>query len=467
MMKESTIQLEQKMINPELDQMNKQEARNQESENHPFDMFYQKFSQGVQLPYDILNIHNIADGAKQGHFIEIHCGGFGSEISAHPTEKNQFYALTDRGPNTTYNVNGDNGKIFLDPSYTPKIGLFELQANGRIHKIKEILLKDPTGKTITGLPNRHFGATKEIAYDQHGQVLQNGTDEFGLDSEGLVALKDGTFWVSDEYGPHIVHFDANGIEIDRINAYQQDTRRKTGYLLPLEYANRRPNRGMEGLTITPDQKKMVGIMQSTMSNPDKSVVNSDLTRIVVIDLETKAVSQYLYRQEANTTVHSNTAITALNHNSFLVAERDDDFYKDNPQAFKRVYKIDLNQATELESVFGNEHLKQDEHLGLLIEGQTLEQYVLDKGWEGLAQYGIHPVAKTLVVDLVERLQYPHDKVEGLWVIDDQHLAVLNDDDYAFSEKDGVLEQKYLDKEQNKIDANTLYIIDRLDLKSIE
>lgn len=36
------------------------------------------------------------------------------------------------------------------------------------------------------------------------------TDRYGLDSEGLVALKDGTFWVSDEYGPHIIHFDTTG-----------------------------------------------------------------------------------------------------------------------------------------------------------------------------------------------------------------------------------------------------------------
>ena len=114
-----------------------------------------------------------------------------------------------------------------------------------------------------------------------------------------------------------------------------------------------------------------------------------------------------------------------------------------------------------------EQFKQDEYLGLLIEGQTLEQYVLEKGWQGLAQYHIYPVAKTLVVDLVERLQYPHDKVEGLWVIDEQHLAVLNDDDYAFSETDGVLEQKYLDRDQQVIDANTLYIIDGLDLRPIE
>ena len=426
------------------------------------------FALGMQLTYQVMDhLKGIADGAKAGNTIEFRQGGFGSDLVAHPTNKNQFYAITDRGPNADYNLNKDNGKMFPDPAYVPRIGLFEVQTNGTVKKIKEILLKDRNGQNISGLPNANFGATKEAAYDIYGKLLSRQTDEYGLDAEGLVAMKDGSFWVSDEYGPHIVHFDANGIEIDRINAYAQDTRRKTGYLLPLEYANRRPNRGMEGLTITPDQKKLVGIMQSTMSNPDKSVVNSDLTRIVMIDLETKAISQYLYRQEANTTVHSNTAITALNHNSFLVAERDDDFYKDNPQAFKRVYKIDLNQATELESILENEQLKQDEYLGLLIEGQTLEQYVLDKGWEGLAQFDIHPVTKTLVVDLVERLQYPHDKVEGLWVIDDQHLAVLNDDDYAFSETDGVLEQKYLDKEQNKIDANTLYIIDRLDLKPIE
>ncbi len=421
------------------------------------DIFYQKFKLGVQLPYDILDIHNIPDGAKQGNFIEIRCGGFGSEISAHPTEKDQFYALTDRGPNTTYDVNGDKGKIFLDPSYTPKIGLFQLHENGTIEKIKEITLKDPTGRNITGLPNQHFGATKEIAYDQNGQVLENGTDEYGLDSEGFVALKDGTFWVSDEYGPHIVHFDANGIEIDRINAYEQDQRRISGYLLPLEFANRRQNRGMEGLTITPDQKCLVGIMQSTMSNPDSSVAKSDLVRIAVINLETKGISQYLYKQESIT--YSNTAIAALSSNEFLVAERDDDFYKDNPQAFKRVYQIDLSQATDLESIQNNADFQQDENQGLLINGQTLEQYVLKAGWEGLAEKGIVPVQKSLVVDLIEKLKYPHDKVEGLWLIDQQYLAVLNDDDYGFSETDGVLEQKYLDSAKTKIDRNTLYIID--------
>ena len=420
-----------------------------------------KFYKGVSLPYETLDIHNIPDGAKQDHFIEIHCGGFGSEISPHPTQKYQFYALTDRGPNTTYDVNGDKGKIFLDPSYTPKIRLFELQLDGSIKKLKEILLKDPTGRAITGLPNRHFGATKEVAYDQNGVVLAVGTDEYGLDSEGLIALKDGTFWVSDEYGPHLVNFNGEGLEIDRINAYKQDARCKSGYFLQNEFANRKQNWGMEGLTISPDQKKLVGIMQSTMSNPDSSVTTSDLVRIVVVNLDDGSIAQYLYRQELRS--NSNTAIVALSETCFLVAERDDDFYKDNPNAFKRIYKIYLDAAINLEKVQLSDHFQQNESLGLLIDGQTLEQYLLNDGWEALKKLNILPVAKSLVVDLVETLHYPHDKVEGLWVIDEQHLAIINDDDYGFTETDGILEQKYLDAEKSVIDCNTLYVIGQLNL----
>lgn len=425
--------------------------------------YHPAFQKGVRFDYEVMDLHTIQDGAKPERNIEFRLGGFGSDLSPHPHHPNQFYALTDRGPNTDYNLNNDHGKMFLDPSYCPRIGLFEITPQGEIHKIKEILLKTPTGQNITGWPNQHFGATKEIAYDRDGQRLAQGTDEFGLDTEALVALKDGTFWVSDEYGPHIVHFDADGIEIDRINAYEQDERRKSDYLLPLEYANRRQNRGMEGLTISIDQKTLIGIMQSTMSNPDAAVNDSDLTRIVMIHLETRQISQYLYRQHISSKVHSNTAITALSESQFLVAERDDDFYKDNPNAFKRIFKIDVEQATNLETIQNSSIFYQDEHLGLLVEGLTLEQYVLQKGWEGLAAVGIRPVTKKIVVDLVQRLQYPHDKIEGLWLIDESHLAVLNDDDYAFCDDGGVVQQKYLDKEHTVIDANTLYILSSIDL----
>jgi len=107
---------------------------------------------GAQLKYSILD-NSIEDGAKPGSKLEIRNGGYGSAAAAHPTNINQFYALTDRGPNAKFTGADGKGKIFPTPDYTPRIGLFEIQADGTVAKIKDILLKDTSGNNISGLPN--------------------------------------------------------------------------------------------------------------------------------------------------------------------------------------------------------------------------------------------------------------------------------------------------------------------------
>lgn len=421
---------------------------------------------GAHLPYNVLQTNQGADASS----FEIRNGGFGSAATRHPSNPNQFYALTDRGPNATFNGDDGKGKMFPTPDYTPRIGLFEIESDGSVRLVKDILLKDTKGHNITGLPNSSaLGGTGETPYDAQGRTIKDygkiKTDDFGLDGEGLVALKDGSFWVSDEYGPHMVHFDASGKEIDRINAFAKDAR--TSINLPAEYAMRRANRGMEGLAITPDEKKLIGIMQSTMYLPSKKVKDLDITRIVVVDLETHAIEQYLYRQEK--TQNSNSEIVALTNDSLLIIERDGSFFKGgpkkaNPKAQKQVYKITLSSGTNLEAVKPSAVLVQDEKLGLTIEGKTLEQTVLEGGWAELELNGIRPVEKSLVVDMVKELGYPHDKMEGLIVFNDSTLGVLNDDDFATWSTKGKLHAKFIDAQQQTIDSNTLYIIDGLDLK---
>ncbi|MDT9151193.1 esterase-like activity of phytase family protein, partial [Escherichia coli] len=73
--------------------------------------------------------------------------------------------------------------------------------------------------------------------------------------------------------------------------------------------------------------------------------------------------------------YSNSAMVALSNTTFLVLERDGDFYRDNSKAFKRVYKIDLRSATNLEAVAVSGGLAQDAALGLTIDGKTLEQII--------------------------------------------------------------------------------------------
>ncbi|MBJ7536850.1 esterase-like activity of phytase family protein [Marinomonas transparens] len=425
--------------------------------------------EGSELPYSVLR-GDLIDG-KTNQAFEIRNGGYGSAMTAHPSEANQFYALTDRGPNANYKGDYGKGKSFPIASYTPRIGLFEVEADGKVVMVKAILLKHPEGSLISGLPNSSaLGGTGETPYHANGKpVLMNDDqpydkvtnpiklDDYGLDGEGLVALKDGTFWVSDEYGPHIVHFDSNGVEIGRINAFKDDGR--DVFHLPAVFQHRRPNRGMEGLAITPDETTLVGIMQSTMKNPNKAAQKGDITRIVTVDLTNGKTEQYLYRQEK--AQNANSEIATLTANKFLVIERDGSFLlggpkKANPNAQKQVYRIDLTTGTKLSTVALSSSITRDVSHGLMIDGLTLEQYTEKNGWDALAAKDIKPVNKTLVVDMVKEVAYPHDKMEGLWVIDEHHLGVLNDDDFAAWSTKGKLEQKMLDTDT--VDSNRLYII---------
>ncbi|WP_201542482.1 esterase-like activity of phytase family protein [Psychrobacter faecalis] len=440
-----------------------------------------EFVQGSPLPYSVLDASHI-NAAYPEQKLEIRGGGYGSDAAAHPTNANQFYALTDRGPNADFDGIAGKGKQFLVPNYTPSIGLFELQADSKIIKVKEIILKDNNGNPISGLPNpKAFGGTNEVPYDVHGQPMTVNpqlpfdavsnpikTDINGLDPEGLAALQDGSFWVSDEYGPHLVHYDANGVEIARINAFANDERNNVmvdakPILLPTEFSKRRANRGMEALTITPDQTTLVGIMESSMDNPDKSGRLSSLVRMVTINLVSGQIAQYLYRLD--NAAHVTSGIVALNDHEFYLIEHDRKFPLQDKSAQKLIYKINIARATDIATIANDKSVKQNDRLGLTVNGQTLEQLIAadEENWQILENINITPVKKTLVVDVLASLDYPHDKLEGLWLRQDGSLGLLNDDDFAMTDTDIInpkssVEQKYLDKQKTIEDANRLYIV---------
>ena len=440
-----------------------------------------EFVQGSPLPYSVLDASHI-NAAYPEQKLEIRGGGYGSDAAAHPTNAKQFYALTDRGPNADFDGIAGKGKQFLVPNYTPSIGLFELQADSKIIKVKEIILKDKNGNPISGLPNpKAFGGTNEVPYDVHGKPMTVNpqlpfdavsnpikTDINGLDPEGLAALQDGSFWVSDEYGPHLVHYDGNGVEIERINAFANDERNNVmvegkPILLPTEFTKRRANRGMEALTITPDQTTLVGIIESSMDNPDKSGRLSSLVRMVTINLVSGQIAQYLYRLD--NAAHVTSGIVALNDHEFYLIEHDRKFPLQDKSAQKLIYKIDIAHATDIETILNDGSVRQDETVGLIINGQTLEQLIAadEENWQMLENINITPVKKTLVVDVLASLEYPHDKLEGLWLRQDGSLGLLNDDDFAMTDTDIInpkssVEQKYLDKQKTIEDANRLYIV---------
>ncbi|MFD1142170.1 esterase-like activity of phytase family protein [Larkinella insperata] len=344
-------------------------------------------------------------------------GGFGSAVAADPNDPNVFYLLTDRGPNAAGSA--ANTIIFGKADFTPQIGKFRL-VNNELVLEQTILLKNAAGKLLTGLPNPvGQGNTGEIALDLNGQPITPDAD--GIDSEGLVRSSDGSFWVSDEYGPHIVHFDATGKTLERINPFGSGTGGRT---LPSVLAKRWPNRGMEGLTITPDGKTLVGLMQSPLYNPSSAAVSGSMVlRVLTFNIATGVTRQFVYLME-NASLTGCSEIAAITNTTFLALERDGDYggNASKPAAFKRVYKFDLTGATDISDPTNGQ-------TGKLYNGQTVEQL---KNKAGLESAGIVPVAKTLVFDLLTEISpiYPHDKAEGIALLGGNRLAIANDDDFG-------------------------------------
>jgi phytase-like protein/Big-like domain-containing protein len=365
--------------------------------------------------------------------VALTAGGYGSSLYPAPFLPGYFYGLEDRGPNVAA---PDGSAVEPIPTYDPSIGLFHL-VGGQAVLQRVIPLEDASGHPYSGLVNSQ-APTGETIEDLGGHPLAHDPD--GYDSEGLVALPDGTFWVSDEYGPFITHFGPTGRALQRLSPFDGS--------LPAELAKRVPNRGLEGLTITPDGLTIVAMMQSALQQTDLAGANAkniSPVRIVTYNRLTHALHEYLFmldNPKVNGTAVSE--LTALTNTTFLVDERDGNF----PAAggYKKLWRIDLTGATDVGPSAKVPGAAYDgAHGGLLVGGKTIENLTNGEATAAatatLASAGITPVSATLFLDIDNLLLtldakgrfFSHDKVEGVAALNGgQQIVISNDSDFGIS-----------------------------------
>jgi DNA-binding beta-propeller fold protein YncE len=350
--------------------------------------------------------------------------------------KLQFVTHTDRGPN------GEPTGIlrpFVLPGFTPRIVRFTLDPGcGRFELTEQILLKRADGSPLTGLPNTALSTNAsqpyndEVPVDLFGNVLP--LDPLGADLEGIVVADDGTFWMPDEYRPALYHFDAKGKLLERF--IPVGTHAAAGKpvppagaagefgieALPAVIAQRRQNRGMEALAEYGG--KLYAFVQSPIRNP-VTLGNAALNalrniRIVEFDPVTHATRQFLYALD-NPLLIAGTPDTpadkigdavATPNGEFYTVERDDDAVPavDVSVITKKIYKFALGNATDITG----------------MDALPLDQMTATE----LAAAGVTPIAKALHVDLAKAGYAGVQKVEGLALLDDGRLAVLNDNDFG-------------------------------------
>ena len=96
----------------------------------------------------------------------------------------------------------------------------------------------------------------------------------------LVVHERRIFIPVDAASKHGANFEA-GRQLGRLSPFDHS--------LPRELANRVPNKGMEGLTITPNGRMLVGIMQSALQQPDLTKKPGNVAPLLAVEAMTIAL----------------------------------------------------------------------------------------------------------------------------------------------------------------------------------
>jgi len=214
--------------------------------------------------------------------------GFGSGATHRTGDPaDVFYTITDRGPNVKCKDSGKvigvtdfcgagNGsdKVFPIADYAPRIYKIKLNKDFTSEILDIIELKDAAGAAISGITNPLISTNTEKAFGPDGAPV--AFDANGLDTESIAALSDGTFWISDEYGPSLVHVAADGRIIERVvpSIVAADLATasypvNSNSTLPNVLAKRKLNRGIESVAVAPDESALYFMMQSPLPTPTK------------------------------------------------------------------------------------------------------------------------------------------------------------------------------------------------------
>jgi len=314
-----------------------------------------------------------------------------------------------------------NGRIYPTPSYTPSIYRVMLLDDGSFRVTDVITLKDRDGRPLNGMPNPLRTATTEIPLDGTGKPLQQ--DVRGIDAEGLLVLSDGSFWIGEENAPSLAHFGAHGRMIVRHvpTGTESDfagAPYETVGSLPAILVKRQSNRGIEAVAVSPDERFLYFIMQNPLANPDTAAFQrARNTRLFKIDRATmRVVGEYVYTLDDPQSFRRDPSskqsdpriseMMAVGLDRLIIDER--------TELTTKLYEVELTGATDIAASRWDDAATRP----------TLEQ-------SDLTTAGIVPVKKTLRFDTADHPEVV-GKTEGMTLLGDGALALINDDDFGIS-----------------------------------
>jgi hypothetical protein len=341
--------------------------------------------------------------------------GSGSGLAADPKSwtrgadgySGTLYMLPDRG----YNVSGTSDYRARLNTVTVTLKPAASQQSLELTLADTILLTDAAGKPLTGLDPLVDGVRP--AAGGFPAMPQAATGAVSIDAEAIVRFDDGSFYVSDEYGPYIYRFSADGKMISAIRPPEAFIPKRNGKdsfssnnpgaeAPPPKPANpdtgRQNNQGFEGMTLTPDGKHLVALLQSaTRQDGGTSPETRQNTRMLYYDIadrdRPKLVRElvvplpFYTNAEGKRRVAAQSELLALDDNRFLVICRDSGAGYGLESAESRYRRIELLDTSKATDIAGS---KYDDGTPLAPAGKPVD--------------GIVPATLTTFIDINDNAQ---------------------------------------------------------------
>lgn len=360
---------------------------------------------------------------------------FGSGLAHRASDPpGEFWAIGDRGPNLKIETlieryGADHlaalrslagAKVMPRLDIGPELARLKLNGDS-VELLEAFPVTDQEGYPISGLPmpgSEH--AANEPALTLAGERIED--DASGLDTEGVVALEDGTFVFSEEFGPSLVRADSQGRVLGRYlprGVEVGGAGYPTHQSLPAIAAGRQLNRGFEAIAVSDDQLSLFVAFQSPLAHPDEAAhKRARHVRIWRLDLASMQVdAQFLYPLDLPQTFLRDGAKGAVERGDLKISElvalpNDALLVLERASQTTKIYRVAPRAEDELPP----------EHLDVLTRPTAEELSAGD-------DLRLPVLEKTLLFSSDDTPEMAAD-LEGMIVLSPHELLLVNDNDFG-------------------------------------